>query len=1008
MRGLAAWLLLAGVTGAPAAPALRAEVVDDMADASAWHAVASDQVQAALRRDADGSLCLDYDFAGVSGYAVMRRRLPMDWPARFDLALRYKGSGERNDFQFKLADAGGDNVWWMNRPDHALPRALSTLTIRSRHIGFAWGPAADRRLAHTESIEFAVAAGHGGRGSLCVARLELRERAPDPVPWPEPVVRRDGDTLTLDLGAAREFNGLVLRWPAPFAPASLDYDVLARDDAAGGWRRLRSVRGGAALATLFLPESEARALRIERHRGRGLPEVEVRDAAAWPKLDAAFAAQAAALHRGEMPRAFVGEQNYWTLFGVDGGGGRSGLVSEDGAVELGRGGPSVEPSVRVGGTSWNWSDVAITHDLVDRRLPMPRVHWRHPRFTLDTEVAADGDRRSPRLLVRYRLRNTGAVRERFTLQLALRPWQVNPPQQFLATPGGARENRRVEWRGGALLVDGRQRIAPTVAPRRVTALALDAGFAIDALAAAPPLATLDDPQAHASAMLAFDLSLAPGEARTIGFVATLDGRVDGADPATFDRRFDAVASAWRARLGTVGIEGPAELARIADSLQTAVAQMLMSREGPALRPGTRSYARTWIRDGAMMVEALLRMGEADAARDFVDDFSRHLFASGKVPCCVDARGADPVEENDSHGEYLFAVAEVWRHTGDRAFLERHWASVQRTVSWIESLRGRTRTEAFRTPGQANLFGLLPPSISHEGYSDKPAYSYWDDFWALRGYKDAVAIAAALGHRDEAARWQASRDAFERELAASIAATARRFGIDHVAGAADRGDFDATSTTVALDPAQARVDPALLRATFDRYCSTSRERAAGRRAWRDYTPYEWRTVGSLVRLGDAACAHAMIDFLFRGQRPAGWNQWAEVVLPDPREPRFLGDMPHAWVASDMVRSSLDLLAYERESDGAIVVGAGLRASWLRDGDIGLHGLSTSRGRLDYRLARGSDGWTMRLERAGAPVRLRWPDEGPLPVASDGEREIAWQGRELPLPAAPSTVHLRIRR
>ena len=55
-----------------------------------------------------------------------------------------------------------------------------------------------------------------------------------------------------------------------------------------------------------------------------------------------------------------------------------------------------------------------------------------------------------------------------------------------------------------------------------------------------------------------------------------------------------------------------------------------------------------------------------------------------------------------------------------------------------------RTAAFQTPDQRHLYGLLPPTISHEGYSDKAAYSYWDDFWGLLGYKDAVFIAETLG------------------------------------------------------------------------------------------------------------------------------------------------------------------------------------------------------------------------------------------------------------------------
>ena len=125
------------------------------------------------------------------------------------------------------------------------------------------------------------------------------------------------------------------------------------------------------------------------------------------------------------------------------------------------------------------------------------------------------------------------------------------------------------------------------------------------------------------------------------------------------------------------MDGPVEVKALNHTLRTSLAHLLMSRDGPALRPGTRSYARTWIRDGAMMASALVRVGEAAVAREFVDWFAGHLFASGKVPCCVDARGPDPVAENDSHGQYLFAVAEVWRATGDSAWAARHWPAVQR-------------------------------------------------------------------------------------------------------------------------------------------------------------------------------------------------------------------------------------------------------------------------------------------------------------------------------------------
>ena len=58
---------------------------------------------------------------------------------------------------------------------------------------------------------------------------------------------------------------------------------------------------------------------------------------------------------------------------------------------------------------------------------------------------------------------------------------------------------------------------------------------------------------------------------------------------------------------------------------------------------------------------------------------------------------------------------------------------------------------------------MPPSISHEGYSDKAAYSYWDDFWAYAGYRSAVELAAGLGLEGDASRLAAQRDEFLADL-----------------------------------------------------------------------------------------------------------------------------------------------------------------------------------------------------------------------------------------------------
>ncbi|HEX5683528.1 MAG TPA: hypothetical protein VFY73_05770 [Ideonella sp.] len=983
-------------------------LIDSFRPNGGWRIDASDQVEAHWRADARGH-CLDYDFNGVSGYAVARRTLPpVDLPPNYEYRLRVRGHGPANHFQFKLTDASGDNVWWVNRPDMRFGARPRELRFKRRQIQFAWGPTADKVLRHPEALELVVATGSGGgQGSVCFERLDFVERAPPPAAWPAPRLTVRGTSAAVDFGLTREFSGLQLHWPST-GQRPRDYTIDTQDEA-GRWRRLAQVRRGAGpLDALFLPEREARRLRITAASGEGTRaglaalRIEPVEPGAWRSQDDATAARAKRLPPGLYPRTYLGDQNYWTLFGVDGGGGYAALLSEDGAVEPAPGSPSIEPFVLLEGDSGNpptlvgWADVKISHSLPEGYLPQPRVRWAHPAFTLDIDAGASGDGTRPTGHARYTLRAAGERPLKATLLLVARPWQVNPPQQFLNQPGGASPLSRVAWQDGLWHLNDRLALRPTPAPARAwagggadwpVAFALTNGAPVQALREA---ASWRDAEGRAESALAYPLQLPAGGDAQLALSWRMTG-VQELPPHLGDVNAGLAASAeaWRERLNRVGLQLPAAGQRVHDTLRSALAQILLSRRGAALQPGTRSYARSWVRDGAMMVAGLLRLGETEASREFVDWYATQLFASGKVPCCVDARGADPVPENDSHGQFVYSVAELWRFTHDRTRLQRHWPAVQRAVRYMEQLRQSERTPANRQPGREAFYGLMPASISHEGYSEKAMHSYWDDFWALRGYNDAVLLAQAVGDEAAAREFAGWRDEFAAELAASIRAAAAQHRIDFMPGAAELGDFDATSTTVALNPAQAQalLPPGLLDATFERYWRESQQRTRGKRAWKDYTPYELRSVGALVRLQQPERALAMLDFFFADQRPAGWNQWAEVVMRDPREIRFLGDMPHAWVASDAIRSLLDLFVHD-DGDG-LVLAAGLPQTWLNDG-VAVRDLPTPHGRLSYRARREAEGLHVEID-AGLdlpPGGLRW----------------RWQGGEQRIDSLPASLTL----
>src|SRR5262249_61228905 len=150
------------------------------------------------------------------------------------------------------------------------------------------------------------------------------------------------------------------------------------------------------------------------------------------------------------------------------------------------------------------------------------------------------------------------------------------------------------------------------------------------------------------------------------------------------------------------------------------------------------------------------------------------------------------------------------------------------------------------------------------------------------------------------------------------------GIDYIPGSVELGDFDPTSTTIAVVPGGERAnlpEPALLR-TYERYYDDFRSRLDTNGDWEEYSPYEIRNVGALVRLGQRHRALELLDFFLGTRRPAGWNEWAEITWRDPTAPRFIGDMPHTWVGAGYVTSVRALFAYEREADAALVLAAGV--------------------------------------------------------------------------------------
>jgi hypothetical protein len=676
---------------------------------------------------------------------------------------------------------------------------------------------------------------------------------------------------------------------------------------------------------------------------------------------------------GTYARSWRGEALYWTVVGAPDGE-REALLSEDGAFEPRKGGFSLEPFLWVDGKRIAAADAERSRSLEGEELPIPSVHWRHPSAALRVRAFAADDAAA---FVSYRVENPRTEPARVELWLALRPMQVLPRWQFLNLSGGAAPIHEIALDGDRVRVDGalalEARTPPDAFGAAASQLAAPASYLGPALETGvlPSGRAARDANGLAAGALAWRFTLAPGAAREVDVCVPLAARGDASPcgPEDVAGAHAAAAAAWREQLGRVEIALPGAAADVEHTVRAALAHVLVNRDGPRLQPGSRNYERSWIRDGALSGGALVQLGHADAARAFLAWYAGFQLPDGSIPCCVDGRGADPTPEHDSNGAFLYALGEYARHTRDRDFVASLWPRVVRAVDRLGSLRRERLAERFRTELGGATYGILPESISHEGYAKQAVHSYWDDLFARQGLRDAVFLAKLVRDDAHARAWAALSADFERDLLASYEATRKLHGIPHLAGSVELGDFDPTATAVAFEMGgEPRDFPAeALRATFARYLGEVAERKRGVMRRDAFAPYELRIATALVRMGDREGAWDVLSLNLAGRRPAGWRQWPEIVWTDGAKGQWLGDLPHGWIAATYLHAVRTMLVYERGSDQALVLAAGVPAAWLAAGEpVRAARLSTWWGPLDYELRRTADG-ALRM-RVGGGVRV----------------------------------------
>src|SRR5690606_36396344 len=156
-------------------------------------------------------------------------------------------------------------------------------------------------------------------------------------------------------------------------------------------------------------------------------------------------------------------------------------------------------------------------------------------------------------------------------------------------------------------------------------------------------------------------------------------------------------------------------------------------------------------------------------------------------------------------------------------------------------------------------------------------------------------------------------------------------------------------------------------TFQRWWEEFENRQRGGTGLEAYTAYEMRNAVAYLVLGRPDRALTLLEALVADQRPPGWHQWPEISWRDPALPRFVGDLPHGWIASTYLRSVRRLLVQERHGDGALLIGSGIPERWVDEAPgVQARGLSTHYGVIEELSVRADGPERVVVAIAGAAV------------------------------------------
>jgi hypothetical protein len=309
-------------------------------------------------------------------------------------------------------------------------------------------------------------------------------------------------------------------------------------------------------------------------------------------------------------------------------------------------------------------------------------------------------------------------------------------------------------------------------------------------------------------IVTYSTLLPPGAQRTLDFkmpvVPTADPHILSAiDQTGFDSAKDQIIAYWNNIL-SAGMQIELPEPKAVDTFSTNLIYDLIAIDhiGPDFIQTVNKlhYHSFYLRDGADIVHSYDVTGYPQIARECLD-----FFAKSQKP---DGNFLSQAQQYDGWGEAVWAYAQHYRITRDKAFAEWAIPQIDRAVDWLHEAR------------TADPLHIVPASdVRDNEYI--PGHLTGYNFLALDGLRLAIPMASETGHADLAQKWQAEYDSLHQAFFKVLDAQAAAHNgyippvLDGQTGGYDWGNLLSVVPEPTLDSHDPRVT-ATLRATQAKY------------------------------------------------------------------------------------------------------------------------------------------------------------------------------------------------